>query len=109
MRFATCTVFVTALLMMLAACESTRRHEAVAAGPAKTAQAAKVACARCVYHMASVGHCQPAVRIGDKTYLLSGVDVDLHEYELCKAARPAKLVGEVEGDTFVASRVEIEP
>ncbi len=74
--------------------------------PARTVEAG---CATCIFNMEGVKGCKLAVKIDGKPYLVSGADVDAHGAGLCNSAKEAKVVGEIEGDKFVATSVELQP
>jgi hypothetical protein len=65
----------------------------------------EVGCAMCVYKKEGVTSCTPAVKLGDTVLLLSGLKTSGHE--LCDGAKKAIVEGRVEGNTFLATRVEI--
>jgi PBP1b-binding outer membrane lipoprotein LpoB len=70
---------------------------------------AEIACAHCVYHVEGVTSCQPAVKVGGQTLLLTGAAADVAKgnAELCKAPKSVTLDGKIDGKSFVASKVEI--
>jgi osmotically-inducible protein OsmY len=70
------------------------------------AQDLEVGCAMCVYKVAGVTACAPAVKVGDKVMMLTGYTPK--EHELCAAAKKASVTGKVEGDKFVATKVELK-
>jgi len=75
--------------------------------PVAATVAAEIGCAHCLYKIAGVTECAPAVKVGDKTMLLSGGNVDIKTADICNAAKKATLEGKVEGDKFVATKVAI--
>ena len=75
---------------------------------AMPAASMEIACGGCIYHMAGVETCTPAIKVGDKTMLLTGVVVDAHGLGLCETSRMAMVAGKVDGDHFVATKVELE-
>jgi hypothetical protein len=82
--------------------------EAPAGSPAATAeQTVEVACATCIYRMSGVQGCKLAAKIDGKPILVRGGSVDAHNAGLCSAAKQAVVSGQVEGDTFVATKVEL--
>ena len=70
-------------------------------------QTLEVGCASCIYKMAGVAGCVMAVKVGGESMLLSGIDMDAHEHGLCKSSKQARASGKVEGDEFVATKVEL--
>ena len=68
----------------------------------------EVACASCIYHMPGVKGCKLAATIDGEPMLVTGVKVDAHELGLCSKAKEAVLAGKVDGDNFVATKVEVE-
>ncbi len=58
--------------------------------------------------------CKLAVKIDDKSYLVTGSDINAHgdahaPNGLCNATRKAEVDGEIEGDRFVVTRFELQP
>ena len=39
---------------------------------------------------------------------MTGVDMDLHAFDLCTVSRQAVVSGKLEGQTFLATKVEVE-
>ena len=72
-------------------------------------RSAEAGCATCIFNMEGVSGCKLAVRIDGKPYLVTGADVDAHGAGLCSSAKEAKVVGEIEGDKFVARSFELQP
>ena len=72
-------------------------------------QLAEAGCAMCSYGIEGVQSCQLAVKIGDKAYLATGVEIDAHAAGLCAGVKPAEMAGKIEGDKFIASRLELKP
>jgi len=71
-----------------------------------SAQDLEVGCAMCVYKVAGVTACAPAVKVGGKVMMLTGFTPK--EHELCAAAKKASVTGKIEGDKFVATKVELK-
>ncbi len=67
----------------------------------------EVACASCIYHMPGVEGCKLAATIDGKPMLVTGASVDAHELGLCSKPKEAVVVGKVDGDSFVATKVEV--
>ncbi len=69
----------------------------------------EIACAHCVYKMAGVTSCQPAVKVAGQTLLLTGAGADAVKgnQEICKGAKPVTLDGKVDGKNYVATKVEL--
>ena len=68
----------------------------------------QVGCAMCIYNMDGVAGCKPAVVIDGQPRLMTGVDMDLHAFDLCTVSRQAVVSGKLEGQTFLATTVEVE-
>ena len=68
----------------------------------------EVACASCIYHMPGVSGCKLAARIDGKPMLVTGVRVSAHTLGLCSKAKEALVAGKVDGDIFVATKVELK-
>lgn len=111
-----------ALLLVVGGCDSKKEgtqppkpdvETAAPAVPAPTAPATEnlasveVGCAMCIYKVAGVSSCLPAVKVGEKVLLISGWAPPGHD--LCGAAKKATVEGKIEGDKFVATRVEFLP
>ncbi len=62
----------------------------------------------CIYNMDGVAGCTPAAVVDGQPRLMTGVDMDLHAFGLCTAARQAVVSGRLEGQTFLATKVEVE-
>jgi len=67
-----------------------------------------------MFHMKDVAGCKLAVEIDGRHYLIDGSDIDDHGDAhaadgLCNAVRDAKVEGRIEGERFVARRVELLP
>lgn len=68
----------------------------------------EVGCGSCIYSMNGVQGCKIAVTIDGKAYLVTGADhVDAHQF--CSATKKAVVSGQIEGDQFTATRLEIQP
>ena len=61
-------------------------------------------CGMCVYQMAGVNGCKLAVKVGDKPLLVEGFQPKQMWY--CKGAKKCNVEGKVEGDKFLATKVE---
>ncbi len=97
--------------LVLGACSQTSKTETPATAEVVSlrSETVEVACATCVYGMAGVKGCKLACKIDNGSpMLVTGSDVDLHAHNLCSAATNAVVSGEVEGDTLVATAVEIK-
>jgi len=75
--------------------------------PVAATMTVDIGCAHCLYKIAGVNECAPAVTVNGKTMLLSGGNVDMKTADICKAAKKATVEGKVEGDKFVATKVDI--
>jgi len=77
------------------------------AGKVITNQLVDVGCGNCIYSMNGVKGCQLAVKIDDKTYLVTGADdVDAHKF--CSVAKKALVSGQIEGNKFAATKFEVQ-
>lgn len=73
----------------------------------------EVSCGECQFHMKGKG-CDLAIRMDDKTYYVDGTKLDQHgdahaEDGMCNAIREAKVSGEIAGDRFKATSLELLP
>ena len=68
----------------------------------------EVGCGDCIYDMPGLKGCPLAAKIDGTPMLVTGVKVNAHKLGLCKKAKEAVVVGHVEGDKFVATKVEVE-
>ncbi len=87
----------------------TRRAEGHAHEHSVPARIVEAGCAGCMFKMEGASGCELAVRIDGKPYLVTGAGVDAHGAGLCSSAKGAKVVGEIEGDKFVATSFELQP
>lgn len=71
-----------------------------------TNQLVDVGCGSCVYHMTGVQGCELAVKIDGQSYLVTGANVDAHQF--CTAAKKALVSGRVEGNRFIATKFEVQ-
>ena len=92
-------------------------HErpAKASGHAPPAPAAKTitdqtvdaACGACIYKMPGVTGCPLAIKIDGKAYLVEGAKWPNHDY--CDRNCQAVVSGKIEGDKFIATKLEAKP
>lgn len=68
----------------------------------------EIACAMCIYGMEGVNKCVLATKVVGKSVLVSGIDTDAHHLGLCSQSKVAVLKGELDGDTFVASSIQVQ-
>ena len=73
-----------------------------------------VGCATCVFKMKGVTGCKLAVKTNGTPYLVSGIGIDdlgdAHAADgLCNAERKGVVEGQVEGDRFIATRIDLSP
>ncbi len=73
---------------------------------------AEAGCAMCIYHMPGVRECVLAVKLEGRAHLVKGSSIDDHGDAhaadgLCNTARKARVTGRVEGEAFVAEKVEL--
>ena len=66
----------------------------------------EVACAHCVYHVPGVSTCSLGVKVAGKPYAVTGVNLD-PAWGLCAGPKQATVEGKVEGDKFVATKVDL--
>ena len=98
-------------VLTLGACSQTSKTETPTTAQVVSlrSETVEVACATCVYGMEGVQGCKLACKIdGGSPMLVTGSDVDLHAHNLCSTATNAVVSGEVEGDTLVATAVEVQ-
>ena len=109
----TASLLVVALPLALAACSGESKDAyAEPTVPVQTAsmQALEVGCASCIYEMAGVEGCQPAVKIEGETLLVVGnLGFDAHGSGICGEVKQADLTGEVREGEFVASAITLLP
>jgi hypothetical protein len=67
-------------------------------------QTMEVACGSCIYHMPGVSGCHAAVMIDGRPYLIEGATLKKHDF--CERKVQALVSGHVEGDKFIATRLE---
>ena len=112
-------LFAAAVALSLSACTSESKTPAPQATPSTPAassaapaaageQTVEVACGSCVYHIAGVQQCTLAAKIGGKPMLVTGGGLDAHAAGLCSGAKQAVVTGKIEGDKFVATKVELK-
>ncbi len=68
----------------------------------------EVACASCIYQIPGVKGCKLAATIDGKPMLVTGVRVSAHKLGLCSKAKQAVVAGQVDGEIFVATKVELK-
>ena len=97
------------LVLALVACQADEPKSREAT-PVSSPEAMRVevGCASCIYEIPGVEGCKLAAKIHGKPMLVTGAKVDAHALGLCRGAKEGTLVGEVQGDEFVATKVEIE-
>lgn len=83
--------------------------ESASAEDLDTTMEAELGCGSCMYSMEGVRGCKTAVKIGEGSYLLKGIDIDAHATGLCNGTQPARVAGEIRDGAFVASIVILEP
>ena len=71
-------------------------------------QPVEVGCGSCMYAMEGVSGCQTAVMIEGTPRLVGGIGFDAHKNGLCSATKQALVSGDMEGDTFVATMIELQ-
>lgn len=117
--------FTILCCFLILACQNSESPEVQTEQPAQeppvvlaesesSAQNIEAGCAMCIYEMEGIEKCTLAVKIEDTPYLVEGVEIhelgDAHaEDGLCMTARQATVEGELEGDTFVATKLELDP
>ncbi len=73
-----------------------------------SSETVEVGCGKCVYDIAGVTSCVLAAKIGDHAVLVTGAEVDLQDHGLCEATGTAVVSGRLDGDTFVATTVDMQ-
>ncbi len=73
----------------------------------------EVACGECLFQMKGEG-CDLAIRIDGKSYYVDSSSIDDHGDAhavdgLCNAVRTAKATGSIQGDRFLATKLELCP
>ena len=79
-----------------------------AANAISTATTVEVACATCIYKMDGVKGCTLAAKIDGTPVLVTGGEVNAHEDGLCAGAKQAVVEGKLEGNVFIATKVELK-
>lgn len=69
---------------------------------------AEAGCAYCSYHMDGVKSCTLAVNIDGTPYLVTGSDVDVHQFCGNKGAKPAVVTGRIVDGKFVATNIAVQ-
>ena len=98
------------LPLALASCGGSPEESAHEEGTHTDAmQTVEVGCAKCSYSMPGVTQCENAVKIGDKTMLVTGQHgFDVMAEGICTGgARQAEVTGSIEGDHFVATNIRL--
>ena len=80
----------------------------VDAQPPETEMTVEVGCAGCIYKMEGVTGCTTAAKVQDHVYLVEGGGIDAHTSGLCQTSRQATVVGRIEGDKLIASRITLQ-
>ncbi len=76
-------------------------------------QTVEISCGQCQFGLTSQDGCDLAVRIEGKSYFVDGADIDdfgdAHDEEtgFCEAVRNAEVTGEIVGDRFKVTSVEM--
>lgn len=100
------------VILLLGGCseESTPVPQAtnVVTADANAEQSVEIGCASCIYKIDGVEGCVAAVKIGSQPLLVQGTQIDAHALGLCTQAKQALVVGNVEGDKFVASKINLQ-
>lgn len=73
-----------------------------------SSETVEVGCGKCVYDIPGVTSCVLAAKIGDHAVLVTGAEVELQDHGLCEDTGTALVSGRLEGDTFVATTVEMQ-
>lgn len=104
------------IALLVGACQSSHANRRGPQTPSRATAARTIAvgCATCIFDMKGVSGCKLAVKIEGKPYLVSGVAMDhlgdAHASDgLCNTERKGTAVGKVEGDRFIADRIELLP
>lgn len=96
------------VILLLGGCgeESTPVPQAATAA-ANTEQSVEIGCASCIYKIDGVEGCVAAVKIDTQPLLVTGTQINAHALGLCTQAKQAIVIGNVEGDKFVASKINL--
>lgn len=71
--------------------------------------ACEIGCAACIYQLPGISGCSTAAVVVDgEPRLLTGARLKVHGTGLCKAAKKATVAGHIDGEKFVATKVELE-
>ena len=102
------------ILLLFSGCKASSTDAPAPKRQVSTARNLEVGCATCIFHMKDVKGCKLAVKIEDTPYLVTGSDIDDHGDAhagdgLCNSARMAVVEGQVNGNRFAASKVELVP
>lgn len=105
-------VAIMSASVSLTACQSAASREASPAVTEASVRDAEVGCAMCIYHMPAVRDCVLAVKLDGRAYLVKGSSIDDHGDAhaadgLCNTGRKARVKGWIEGDVFVAEKIEL--
>ena len=68
----------------------------------------EVGCAACVYSKEGITACTPAVKVGEKTMVMTGMNIDAHALGMCSGPKQAKMAGHAHGETFHVTAFELQ-
>lgn len=122
MTYITRSTACIAIILSTALLSACRRDEPTATRPSTQGEVVKLAvskdaeagCGLCIYQMKEAKGCEMAVKIDGKTYMVEGKTMedlgDPHAPDgLCNVARPVHVEGHIEGDRFIATKIELKP
>jgi len=98
---------ISALFVVVLGCQSAEDDSVTQATPVENV-VLEAGCAGCIFNMEGAEGCELAVKIDDKPYLVSGIEVDTHGSGMCDSALKATVSGKVQGDKFVATEFELK-
>ncbi|MHC5002689.1 MAG: DUF6370 family protein [Planctomycetota bacterium] len=64
-------------------------------------------CAMCIYELPGAEQCLPAIVIDGRPVLVTGIEIDLHEHDMCTESRSVVVTGEIRDGSFVAKQFDI--
>ncbi|MBJ6369687.1 DUF6370 family protein [Snuella sedimenti] len=95
-------IFLICVLLLAVSCANSSKKQTV-----------ELSCGQCQFGMTSQDGCDLAVRINEESYFVDGADIDdfgdAHDEHtgFCEVIRKAEVEGELIGDRFKVSTVEL--
>lgn len=70
----------------------------------------EIGCAKCSYKMAGVQACALAAKVKDASMLVTGVEMDIHDLNLCEGGKTKSAVvdGKIEGGKLIATKLDLK-